>query len=631
MHRQVAIRHVAVVLALVFSLLGAGLLLATPAARADHDTVPWSTIGTVVNFGPALTNRNPTVLTDDQGHLYIFYAQADTNLFVANVRVSKFNSTGGIAQSPELWFDKQVNDVANIAAPGTYLSAAMDHTGNIYVAWSRMSPSPAYEDIYVSSSSDGGSTWLPAVRVGNPNDGTHDLLPTIGTTPSGSVYVAWTTYRPGNWFYNISFAMSTNGGNTFINQRLISGQGGFGQAIIDSLAVDSEGRAYVAYIGMDADFNTTQAYHINVTWSDNGLTWTAPTQVTPSAGFHIYPSIVVDSSGRVHLAWLDYRSAFSIGPTAWYARSDDRGTTWTPQRSVGDGTSTPTQFPQLSLHQETLMVVWTGSRTIAGVTYTGMGYSTSPDGGASWYAEKYYNFGSPSTTHGNISWVHAAPDGDGTFWAAVETYDSTGTDGDGINLLWWNGPPSAPAIQSVSVTGSDATVRWTAPPESDVSGYSLYRSTDGTNWVFVATMGSATTSYVDTNLANGTYWYAVSAIDTMGTASHPSASAQAQVGPTMQDQIDALQQALNNANSAIATLQGQLNDLKTTLNTVMSQQAMQSTALLNTGLEVLIIVLLGLILFMQIRKPRNPRPVLMAPQPAVAQQMPTPEKLDEEL
>ena len=628
MHRHMAIRHLAVVLALVFSLLGAGLLLATPAARADHDTVPWSTIGNVIGFSPTISNANPTMLTDNQGHLYIFYAERDTTLGVANVRVAKFNATGGIIGTPELWFNKQVNDVANVAGPSTYVSAVMDHSGNLYVAWERLSPAPAYEDIYVSSSSDGGNTWLPAVRVGNPIDGTHDVIPTIVTTANGNVYVAWTSYKQGNWFYNISFAMSTNGGNTFINQQKISGQSG-GQAIIDSMAIDSEGRTYVAYIGVDPDFNTTQAYHINVTWSDNGLAWTAPTQVTQSVGFHIYPSIAVDPSGRVHLSWLDYRTAFSIGPTAWYSRSDDRGATWTPQHSVGDGSTNPIQFPQLTLHQETVMVLWVGSHRVGGMTHTGMGYSISPDGGTTWYAEKFFDFA--FSAQGNLTWLRAAPDSDGTFWAAAETYDNTGSDGDGISLLWWDGPPSSPAIQSATVAGSAATVRWTAPPESDVTGYSVYRSTDGTNWVFLASMGSATTSYIDSNLANGTYWYAVTAIDAQGTASHPSPAAQAQVGPSMQDQIDALQQALDNANSAIATLQSQLNDLRSTLNSVMSQQATQSTALLNTGLEILIIVLLAVILIMQIRKPRNPRPVIMNPQPAIAQPMPPPERLDEEL
>jgi len=42
-------------------------------------------------------------------------------------------------------------------------------------------------------------------------------------------------------------------------------------------------------------------------------------------------------------------------------------------------------------------------------------------------------------------------------------------------------------------------------------------------------------------------------------------------------------------------------------------------------------VLLAVILMMQIRKPRIPRPVIMNPQPAIAQPMPPPERLDEEL
>jgi len=49
------------------------------------------------------------------------------------------------------------------------------------------------------------------------------------------------------------------------------------------------------------------------------------------------------------------------------------------------------------------------------------------------------------------------------------------------------------------------------------------------------------------------------------------------------------------------------------------------------GLEVVIVVLLVLILYMQVRKPKNPRPVIMAPQAGSAQVGPPSPRLDEEL
>src|SRR2546427_13256030 len=110
---------------------------------------------------------------------------------------------------------------------------------------------------------------------------------------------------------------------------------------------------------------------------------------------------------------------------------------------------------------------------------------------------------------------------------------------------------------------------------------------DGTNWAPVASVGGTRTSYVDTNRANGTYWYQVQAIDTMGTPSHSSASAVAQVGPSLQDQIDGLQQALNNlqstSNTNLGALKDQITALQNAFSNLQSQATMQPPALLSTG------------------------------------------------
>src|SRR2546427_10125669 len=119
---------------------------------------------------------------------------------------------------------------------------------------------------------------------------------------------------------------------------------------------------------------------------------------------------------------------------------------------------------------------------------------------------------------------------------------------------------------------------------------------DGTNWAPVASVGGTRTSYVDTNRANGTYWYQVQAIDTMGTPSHSSASAVAQVGPSLQDQIDALRQGLNNlrstSNTNLRAVKDQITAVQNAPTNLQSPATMQSTALLRPGLAGVIVVLL---------------------------------------
>jgi hypothetical protein len=73
---------------------------------------------------------------------------------------------------------------------------------------------------------------------------------------------------------------------------------------------------------------------------DDGQTWTpaALNLGAPPYSDQFAPWIELDGAGRVHLAWLETRptpvgdAAASAQVHAWYARSDDGGTTWTSQR-----------------------------------------------------------------------------------------------------------------------------------------------------------------------------------------------------------------------------------------------------------------------------------------------------------
>lgn len=89
--------------------------------------------------------------------------------------------------------------------------------------------------------------------------------------------------------------------------------------------------------------------------------------------------------------------------------------------------------------------------------------------------------------------------------------------------------PEAPI--SVSGTGastSQINLSWTAPDSgvSSISGYKIYRGTDGTNFptLVTADTGSSTTSYSDTGLLVGTtYYYKIAAINSYGTGANSTA------------------------------------------------------------------------------------------------------------
>ena len=67
-------------------------------------------------------------------------------------------------------------------------------------------------------------------------------------------------------------------------------------------------------------------------------------------------------------------------------------------------------------------------------------------------------------------------------------------------------------------------LRWNASTSSNVTGYNLYRSPDGTTWNKINASLIASTLYADSTVANGsTYYYAATAVDIYGQESSKTA------------------------------------------------------------------------------------------------------------
>lgn len=98
-----------------------------------------------------------------------------------------------------------------------------------------------------------------------------------------------------------------------------------------------------------------------------------------------------------------------------------------------------------------------------------------------------------------------------------------------INTLLDTIPPGQPLNPQTTVVGDDVTVDWTEPADNSgqtVPSYRVYRRpTDaGTgDLTGYSLVGSPTTNtYADPNLANGSYWYRIVAVDAAGNASAAS-------------------------------------------------------------------------------------------------------------
>ena len=94
-------------------------------------------------------------------------------------------------------------------------------------------------------------------------------------------------------------------------------------------------------------------------------------------------------------------------------------------------------------------------------------------------------------------------------------------------------PPAAPASLAATASGTTATLTWPANSALDVDGYDVYRasSADGA-FAQIGTVSYQTTTYADSGLAAGTYYYVVRTLDTKGQESVPSVEASAAVNTT---------------------------------------------------------------------------------------------------
>jgi fibronectin type 3 domain-containing protein/flagellar hook assembly protein FlgD len=137
---------------------------------------------------------------------------------------------------------------------------------------------------------------------------------------------------------------------------------------------------------------------------------------------------------------------------------------------------------------------------------------------------------------------------DGTHEYAVRAVDRYGAEGEAAVRTVDVGdvtPPAAPAGVNALVSGADVLLAWTASPEADLSHYVLLR--EGTP---IAT--SVAPGYLDAGLPNGTYRYAVVAVDAAGNRSGPSAevTATVAVAPPVAPVLNA--SALPNGSVALA-------------------------------------------------------------------------------
>jgi hypothetical protein len=212
---------------------------------------------------------------------------------------------------------------------------AVDGDGIIYVSWTRKYFDDTLQlddyDIYVAKSVDGGASFGPSVPVIDGSDWQYKSSVRVGT--NGNVYVAWTDRR-NEGISDVYFARSTNGGATFfpniqVNTYTDQSQG------YPEMALDDDGVIYIAWNDTRHLYKTNSRDIYMARSLDQGETFEKEIRVNDlpiSPEFeYLYPSVTASSEGHVSVTWEDKRNG---NWDVYLARSDNGGISFRPSWRV---------------------------------------------------------------------------------------------------------------------------------------------------------------------------------------------------------------------------------------------------------------------------------------------------------
>ncbi|MBZ5615028.1 MAG: glycoside hydrolase [Acidobacteriia bacterium] len=144
---------------------------------------------------------------------------------------------------------------------GAQIALTSDAAGTLYALWSAGSTPLGPQQIYFSSSTDGGEDWLPRISVSDAGAGVEHAFPAIVAGNPGDVRIAWMDSRGSSAtspYWNTYYRSSSNGGATWGEEIRVSGyvpgyryisKEGFRFPFGDyfSLAIDSHGDTHVVW------------------------------------------------------------------------------------------------------------------------------------------------------------------------------------------------------------------------------------------------------------------------------------------------------------------------------------------------------------------------------------------------
>jgi len=227
------------------------------------------------------------------------------------------------------------------------------NSGRAIVSWTRFDKDSS--PIVASYTSNYGASWSDWVDVSGSYKYNQGSVPVFGK--DGTVYISFEGEVAADGYndYNI-VAKSTNGGKSYSqtvasrnvdeNFPIFGGRGvltglHFRTNTFPALTVDRvTGKLYLAWADNSKGNSTTTSVQVFIQSSSDGVSWTAPKQLTTTAADKIYPWVGANA-GNVIVSYYTREFAPNLEIDFAYVKSNNGGSTWSASTRITEQSSDP--------------------------------------------------------------------------------------------------------------------------------------------------------------------------------------------------------------------------------------------------------------------------------------------------
>ena len=256
--------------------------------------------------------------------------------------------------------------------------------GAVFVAWTRSGARPYTGDIRFARALDGGLTFSDPVVVNDDGLTTGHRFETLSVNVAGDVFLVWidkrdleTATAAGSTYAGAAlyYAWSTDGGATFTSNAKIKDH--VCECCRIAVAIEDTGWPVLVWRDVLDGIRDHRILRFLDRDRVSALARVAVDNWRIDACPHHGPSLAIDSEGTYHTVWATGVSP--RGPGSFYARSEDRGATFSTPMSIGS----PETLGHASVTAAGLRVAvaWKGKSASGD---TAIGVLDSTDGGRSW-------------------------------------------------------------------------------------------------------------------------------------------------------------------------------------------------------------------------------------------------------